>query len=276
MPGKARRWRAPAAIKASAVVHVAAVGAAVGSPAHWPFALGAIALNHGLLAAAGFVPRSGLLGPNITRLPARAAAAGAIALTFDDGPDPEITPRVLDLLEAAGARASFFCVGERVARHPGIASRIVAGGHSVENHSHRHATGFAWMPPRRLRRELRAAQHAIADATGRAPGYFRAPFGIRNPWLDPVLAMEGLHYVSWSTRAFDTVRNDARRVARAIGNGVRAGAVLLLHDGRATGLRHAQPSVLDALPEVLARIREHELETVTLPEAFAPAGGRDG
>jgi len=93
------RWAAPPFIKASAALHVAGAAALVASPATWPWVLGAVVANHAGITAAGLWPRSTLLGPNITRLPATAAARNEVALTFDDGPDPDVTPRVLDFLD---------------------------------------------------------------------------------------------------------------------------------------------------------------------------------
>lgn len=107
-------WPWPPAIRASAAWHAAAVGAGVLVPGAWPWALGAIVLNHALITAAGLTPRSRLLGPNVTRLPAAAIARREVAITIDDGPEPAVTPRVLDLLDAHGQRATFFCIAERV------------------------------------------------------------------------------------------------------------------------------------------------------------------
>ena len=124
-------------------------------------------------------------GPNWTRLPDGAAASGAVAITIDDGPDPDITPRVLALLDEHGAKATFFCVGEKVRRYPDLAREIVRRGHSVENHSQRHAHHFSLLGPRGLTNEIGQAQESIAASrrcdTAR---FFRAPAGLRNPcWI---------------------------------------------------------------------------------------------
>jgi peptidoglycan/xylan/chitin deacetylase (PgdA/CDA1 family) len=263
------RWRPPAALRASAWLHAGAAAGALASPEHWPWAAAAVAANHAAIAAAGFAPRSALIGDNLSRLPPRAALAGQLALTFDDGPDPEMTPRVLDALAAARCPATFFCVGERASRHPALLRRMVAEGHAVENHSHRHASAFAWGGPRRLGDEIDAAQQAILQAAGVAPRFFRAPFGIRTALLDPVLARRGLRYASWSVRGYDTVAHDAARVLRRLRPGVVAGAVVLLHDGRATGGRPGRAaSVAPALlPQLLALLAARGLVPVTLRAA---------
>ena len=108
-------WKPAPAIKWSAALHAAAAAGVVLAPGTWPWALGAVAADHLLLTAAGLWPRTTVLGPNLVRLPEAAAARREIALTIDDGPDPDVTPAVLDMLDAAGAKASFFCIGARAA-----------------------------------------------------------------------------------------------------------------------------------------------------------------
>ncbi|MFN5745866.1 MAG: polysaccharide deacetylase family protein [Methylococcaceae bacterium] len=213
----------------------------------------ALLLNHGVIAAAGLWPQSPWLGPNQDRLPAERAACGEIALTFDDGPDPEVTPKVLDLLDAHGATASFFCIAERARRHPELLRAICARGHLVENHSLSHRWHFAFQGIGRLRGELRQAQAEIADITGRAPVFFRAPFGFRNPWMGAVVSELDLQLVSWTRRGYDAVIGHPGQVARRLTRRLTAGDIILLHDG--SSARHGdRPVVLDVLPTVLAAI----------------------
>jgi len=269
----ARPWRPAAALKASALVHAGAVAALAAAPEAWGAVLAAVAANHAVLFGASLAPRSRLLGPNLARLPAAAARRAEIALTFDDGPDPEVTPRVLDLLERAGARATFFCVGARAQAHPGLVREIARRGHAVENHSQNHSTAFGWYGPGRLCGEIAAAQEALAALAGRAPAFFRAPFGVRNPFVDPVLARLGLTYVSWTRRGYDTVDRDASRVARRLAGRLEAGDVLVLHDGVATGARRAAPAVLEVLPRLLAAAAGRGLAAVTLGAACGERTG---
>ena len=267
-----RRWRPAPAVQASALVHVAGAVALVVSPSSWPWVAGGIVANHAALAAAGFLPRSRLLGPNLARLPESAAQRAQVALTFDDGPDPEVTPRVLDQLDAAAVKATFFLIGERVTRHPALAREIVRRGHAVENHSHRHSTAFGWYGPERARRDIEAAQGAIADATGVAPAFFRAPFGIRNPFLDPALARCGLRYVSWTRRGFDTVARDPQRVLDRLTRDLAAGDILLLHDGIAVRSRDGGAQALAVLPALAAQLAALGLRSVTLRDGCRDAG----
>jgi peptidoglycan/xylan/chitin deacetylase (PgdA/CDA1 family) len=252
-------------------VHAAGAAALVAAPASWPWVAAGLVANHAALALAGFLPRSRLLGPNLVRLPATAAPRPEVALTFDDGPDPEVTPRVLDALDAAGLKATFFLIGERAARHPALAREIVERGHAAENHSHRHSTAFGWYGFGRARREIEAAQGAIADATGVAPVFFRAPFGIRNPLLDPALARCGLRYVSWTRRGFDTVARDPQRVHDRLTRGLAAGDILLLHDGITVRSRDGGALALAVLPALAARLGALGLRSVTLRDGCRDA-----
>lgn len=232
-------------------------------PERWPWILGALAANHLVIGGSGLIPQSRLLGPNLTRLPP--GSPPAVALTFDDGPDPEVTPRVLDLLDERGARASFFLIGRRANAHPDLAAEIVRRGHTAENHTYRHRHDFSLRGPRVLDREVTAAQEAIAAATGRYPAWFRAPAGLRGVFLEPVLARHGLSLAAWTRRAFDTVVRDPARIADRLARGLSAGDVLLLHDGSAARTAAGRPALLDALPRLLDRIAERGLVALPLP-----------
>jgi len=263
-------WPTPA-LGATALLHALGAAAVSYEPLAWPWIGGGLLANHALLTAAGFAPRSALLGSNLARLPRTAADRGEVALTFDDEPDPELTPRVLDLLDATGMKASFFLVGERAARHPALAREIVLRGHSVENHSYHHSPWFAFCGVGRARREIERAQGAIVETTGSVPLYFRAPFGIRSPLLEPALAACGLQYVSWTRRGLDTLDRDAAKVFDRLTHGLAAGDVLLLHDGAVGRARADFMAVLAALRALLERLAVRGLKSVTLRAACADA-----
>lgn len=260
-------WRPSLVVRLSMLLHAATAAAVLAQPALWPWALGAVAGNHLLLTAAVFWPRSRVLGTNLVRLPARAAARREVSLTFDDGPDPEVTPRVLDLLDRYQAKASFFCVGEKAAAYPDIVREIVRRGHSIENHSHRHSGAFAFYGLYRLKREVESAQAVVSGITGRAPRFFRAPMGLRSPLLDPVLARCGLSYVSWTRRGLDSVQGDPAKVLKRLTAGLAAGDILLLHDDGCSRTGDGSPVVLAVLPGLLDRIQAIGLRSVTLAAA---------
>jgi peptidoglycan/xylan/chitin deacetylase (PgdA/CDA1 family) len=232
-----------------------------------------VVADHLLLTAAGLWPRSKLLGPNWTRLPA-AGGAAAIAITVDDGPDPEITPRVLALLDEHRVRATFFCVGERVSRHAALARAIVQRGHAIENHSQRHLHRFSLLGPRALAEEIARAQQAILAATGEVAQFFRAPAGLRNPFLEPVLARANLRLVSWTRRGFDTVSGSAQGVLGRLTRRLEAGDILLLHDGHAARTARGSAVILEVLPPLLAAIDAAGLTPVTLRAAADRAARR--
>ncbi|HKP65613.1 MAG TPA: polysaccharide deacetylase family protein [Casimicrobiaceae bacterium] len=251
-------------------LHVTALAGLVVAPESWPWALAAIAANHLMLTIAGLIPRSTVLGPNLTRLPDAAAARREVALTFDDGPDPDVTPRVLAMLDARGVSATFFCIANAAARHPELCREIARRGHAVENHSRRHRPTFPMLGMRRIRSELAFAQRILGELTGRTPRFFRPPAGLRNPLLDPVLHAMGLRLVSWTRRGFDTRTSDADKVSAALLRGLAAGDILLLHDGHASRTVSGTPVVLDVLPRVLDRIQSLGFRPVTLHQAFEP------
>lgn len=264
-----RPWTIPPAIKASALLHAGAALGTVAVPAAWPWALGAVALNHAVITVAGLLPRSSLLGPNLTRLPAAALARRELALTIDDGPDPEVTPRVLDLLDAAGARASFFCIGWRARANPALCREIVARGHRVENHGDSHSNAFSLFGPRRMRADVAAAQASLSDITGQAPLFFRPTAGLRNPFLEPVLAGLDLQLAAWTRRPYDTRDGRPQQVLQRLTRGLGPGDILLMHDGHAALTLEGQPVILATLPLLLDRLKAESLRAVTLQQALA-------
>lgn len=262
-------WRPNWFIRASVGLHALALLAVLLDAALWPWALGAVVANHLLIAAVGLWPRSRWLGPNWTRLPAASAARNEIALTIDDGPDPQVTPQVLDLLDRHRVKATFFCIGELAAKHPALCREIVQRGHAVENHSQRHRHNFSLLGMSGFTREIQAAQDTLTGIAGQAPMFFRAPAGLRNPFLDPVLARLGLRLVSWTVRGFDTRTGDAAKVAGRLLAVLRPGAILLLHDGHAARTETGRPVILDVLPRIFAAAADAGLHFVTLRDALA-------
>ncbi|HSG21607.1 MAG TPA: polysaccharide deacetylase family protein, partial [Azonexus sp.] len=209
-----------------------------------------------------------LLGPNLTRLPAAAIARREIALTIDDGPNPAVTPRVLDLLDASGAQASFFCIGRYARKHPALCREIVARGHRVENHGDSHSSLFATFGPRRMRADISAAQATLADITGQAPQFFRATAGLRNPLLEPVLASLDLKLAAWTRRPFDTREGNPQVVFDRLSRNLAAGDILLMHDGHAAKTPDDEPVILAVLPRLLQSFHKAALNPVTLSAAL--------
>lgn len=159
-------------------------------------------------------------------------STGGRVLTIDDGPHPEDTPRVLDILDQFGCKAVFFVVGERVRRYPELAREIVRRGHELGNHTMTHPQAWMWcLGPWRTRREIADCQRVIEEVTGQRPRWFRAPVGHRNAFTHPFAAAMGLKVVAWSRRGFDTVERDLGKMVKAFCDDPRGDDVLLLHEG---------------------------------------------
>lgn len=251
----------------------------LGLPLALPFAyhlslalgLGATALTfaiHAPLLYGTLGPNNRLFGPVVTGF--ELASPGEIWLTVDDGPDPHDTPRLLDLLDAADARATFFVRGDRARAHPELVREIVRRGHGVGNHTDTHPQAAFWcLGPRRMAREIGGCQETLRELTGTAPRLFRAPVGMVNPFVHPAAQAHGLTVVGWSARGFDGVAGaDPAEVVRLILADLRPGGIALLHEGRRKPKGDA-PNVR-TLGLLLAALREHGWRAVLPPEA---AGG---
>jgi len=183
-------------------------------------------------------------------------------LTIDDGPDPEDTPLILELLDRHQARATFFLIGERAARHPKLVAEIARRGHEIGHHTHTHPSGTFWCSsPEQIACELDAALPYLSPSETPRPRRFRAPVGIKNPFLAAALAQRNLRCIAWSVRSHDAfARNPARVIARVLRQ-ARPGAIILLHEG--PGL-HPRVRV-HALAGVLAGLTQRGLRCV-LPD----------
>jgi peptidoglycan/xylan/chitin deacetylase (PgdA/CDA1 family) len=263
-----RNWKPTLAIKFSLLVLASCLIITLLIPSLWVWTLAIVIINHSILTFAGLIPRSTLLGPNITRLPQAAALRGEVAITIDDGPDPEVTPQVLDILDRYQAKATFFCIGKLAAQHPELCREIVRRGHDIENHSLSHNWYFSLLDPWSMHREVRSAQQVLGEISGQAPRFFRATAGLRNPELEPVLAHCGLRLCSWSKRGFDTRVNNADAVFKSLVHNLRGGDILLLHDGSAARTTQGKAVILDVLPRLLDTLAQTHLHSVTLRHAI--------
>ena len=257
-------WRPKPLVTASIVLHATAAASLLIDPLNWPFAVGAFVVNHLVLGVVGIMPRNALLGPNWSRLPASSAARGEVAVTIDDGPDPLVTPQVLDILDRHGAKATFFCIGKEALRYPELCREIVRRGHAVENHGHSHSSLFAVFGPRRTASDVDLGQQNLRAITGEAPRFFRPTAGVRSVFLDPVLVQRNLHLASWTRRGFDTNERRAEVVFRRLSKNLEGGSILMLHDGNAALTMQGVPVILEVLPRLLDAIKQAGLSAVTL------------
>lgn len=262
------RWRPAPIIYISLFIHLTVIVSLFTPLMTWPWAITIIVANHLILCFAVLFPKSKLLGPNDTSLPNHAKQRNEIAITFDDGPDPEITPQVLDILDRYNAKASFFCIGKKVAEFPELAKEIIKRGHSIENHSYHHPLAFSFYGMSKLHEEVQAAQQEITRVTGYTPQYFRAPAGFRSPMLDPVMAKNQLRYVSWTRRALDGVKANIEAARTRLLRDFSAGDILLLHDGTKARTQDGKSVVLTVLPTILEAAAAKNLKVVSLTKAF--------
>ncbi|MEA2332173.1 MAG: peptidoglycan-N-acetylglucosamine deacetylase [Thermoleophilaceae bacterium] len=188
----------------------------------------------------------------------------SFALTFDDGPDPDATPAVLDALEAAGARATFFMVGEQVAEHPALAREVAARGHAVGLHGHRHVEHDALADPRG---DLDSVAALVAREAGVEASLYRPPYGRFSNASYGHCLKAALTPVYWSGWGCDWEPIPAARIADLAIRDLRPGAILLLHDSPRYAYRDSALPTAEALPAILAAARERGLEPVVLDQS---------
>ena len=172
-------------------------------------------------------PQWQMFGESICAVPTKRKI---IALTFDDGPDAENTPALLALLAGRNVRATFFCIGKRVARQTELVKRMVAEGHEIENHTFQHSPATNIFSARRLREELMQAQAEMQRVAGRAPEFFRSPVGLTNPRIFRVTGELGLKVVGYTARGLDRRTDTPEKIVGRLLRKLRPGAIFLLHD----------------------------------------------
>jgi peptidoglycan/xylan/chitin deacetylase (PgdA/CDA1 family) len=212
-----------------------------------------------------FHPRNQWLVNNRSRV----EGASCVALTFDDGPNPVDTPRLLDLLRDKNVKATFFVVGKRADQYPEIVRRAWAEGHLIANHTWSHHHLFCFLTPSRLRAEIERGAESVHRICGFRPRLFRSPVGMRHPLLRPYLQDAGLEYVSWTIRTRDTLTLNSSVLARRILNQAASGDIILLHDHLPRGAH----VMLEALPGVIDELRGRGFQFVLAgPREDAGAG----
>jgi peptidoglycan-N-acetylglucosamine deacetylase len=200
----------------------------------------------------------------LLRIPRRTGEAGAVAVTFDDGPHPAGTPAVLAALDTARASATFFLVGEQVERDPALAREIAAAGHSIAVHGYRHRSQLR-LTPREFANDLERAIDAIAAATGTESSLYRPPYGVFSPAGLWIVRRRGLRSLLWSHWGHDwRARANPATIAAEVTSGVEGGDVLLLHDADHYSDPDSWRATAASLPRVLATIEHRGLRTARL------------
>ena len=221
---------------------------------------GAVAVLGGL-AHGTWHRNSPLFGPVLSRLPGEGRC---VSLTFDDGPNPDATPRVLDALGEAGVKATFFLLGKHVDRWPTLAARVAAEGHQVGNHGWHHRKLHV-RPPAYVRDDLGRGLASIEAATGVRPAVFRAPHGFRNPWVSSIAHSMGERVVGWTLGVWDSARPGARVIAQRTLVHVRPGSIVLLHDGDGYDPAGDRTQTAEALPAIIGGLRDRGYRFDVLP-----------
>ncbi len=215
----------------------------------------AAVLGLGGLAALHTAPALTARGPLRRAAPRLAGVGrpGGVALTFDDGPDPYGTPAVLDVLAALGWTATFFVLGEQALRFPGVLQQVVAAGHEVGLHGHRHGNHLG-RSPAAVRRDLARGHAAVRDVTGAAPRWFRPPYGVLSGGTLAAARSLSLTPVLWTAWGRDWCASTPDRVARTVLADLRDGGTVLLHDSDATSTPGSWRATAGSLPLLAAAL----------------------
>lgn len=208
-------------------------------------------------------PGSSLFYPTVSHGP---RGDKRVALSFDDGPDPVVTPEVLDALREYGAKATFFVIGRTLDRYPELGRRMAAEGHAIGNHSWQHSRFQNFRPAAWHEAELARGEASITAVTGGGAVAYRPPVGLKSgelaqaAWRRRMPAM-----VAWSLHSRDTLFSDPERIARRVLTHVRGGDIILMHDGHDLPGR-TRPVCAPALRLILAGLSERGFRCVTVPE----------
>lgn len=228
----------------------------------------AVAAGAGLLLGAGlwgaYAPNSRLFGPVVGRGP----RGRVIYLTFDDGPNPPVTERILEILELEQVPATFFMVGRHVDRYPATALAAAQAGHEIGNHTYSHIklhrTG-----QRKTAEEIRRGHEVITAATGSAPRCFRAPHGYRSPLVTRVTAGYGYQTFGWTMGVWDSARPGAEAIRTRVRERLSPGSIVLLHDGDGYAPGGDRSQTADALRGILTDVRSAGYQLQSLSRLVA-------
>lgn len=224
-----------------------------------PAAIGLATL--GGAAHGAFHRNSRLFGSVLGHLPPDEAR---VALTFDDGPNPEATPAILDALAEHNVKATFFILGAHAERWPELVRRVVAEGHQAGNHGYFHRK-LHLKSPSYVKRDIALGKRAIERASGSTPRFFRAPHGFRSPWVTAIAHALGERTIGWSLGVWDSDRPGVQTIVDRTLEGTKSGSIILLHDGDGYNANGDRMQTARALPGIISGLRERGFEFATLP-----------
>ncbi|MEO8194150.1 MAG: polysaccharide deacetylase family protein [Gemmatimonadales bacterium] len=215
----------------------------------------------GGIAHGAFHRNSRVFGPVLGHLPTRRRE---VSLTFDDGPNPDATPRILDSLAECGVKATFFILGAHAERWPDLVHRVVSEGHQIGNHGYFHRK-LHLKSPFYVKRDIALGKRAIERAGGDTPRFFRAPHGFRSPWVSAIARSLGERTIGWSFGVWDSDRPGVKTIVDRTLAAAKPGSIILLHDGDGYNANGDRMQTAAAVPRIIARLGENGFAFVTLP-----------
>ena len=153
-----------------------------------------------------------------------------VLLSFDDGPHPQFTLPILNLLDRYEAKAIFFIIGEQAEKYPDLVKEICRRGHIIGNHSYTHSFGFDFFPIERMEDEVLKTNEILEKLSGEQPVYFRPPYGVTNPRIHRLVVNSGMVSIGWSFRSYDTTKRSNKHIISRIKKNIKGGEILLFHD----------------------------------------------
>ncbi|TET35840.1 MAG: polysaccharide deacetylase family protein [Planctomycetota bacterium] len=187
-----------------------------------------------------------------------------VALTYDDGPDPENTPRLLDELSKLQVKASFFCIGENVEKHAGLITQMADEGHLVCNHTYRHGRWTNFLTPGKLAAEISRTAESIEKITGERPAFYRPPMGLTNPRTAKAAKTTGSAVVGWDVRGLDRKATSPGKTIKRITGKARNGSIIALHDSGVDG-----KVMIAVLREIVDNLRKRGFTFVRIDELYS-------
>lgn len=184
-----------------------------------------------------------------------------VAITFDDGPNPEFTSKVLSLLKKYQVKATFFCIGKNIKAHPELFQRIVSEGHAVGNHTYSHSNFFGFFSVKKVVSELRQTNQVVKEISGLEMKLYRPAFGITNPHIKKALQITGLHSIGWSKRSLDTTNLSEKTILNRVTQNLEKGDIILLHD--------SSLKTLNVLEQLLLFLQANQMQSVTVDQLLS-------
>lgn len=183
-----------------------------------------------------------------------------LALTFDDGPHPIITPQILDVLKKAEVKATFFCIGKNVEENEEIVKRIINEGHDIGNHSFSHSFWIDFFPYKQIKKELQKTSSIIYKYTDKQTRFFRPPFGVTTPSISRAVKQLQYQVIGWNVRSYDTFYKTEERIMKQIQKQIKEQSIVLLHD--------THEAVIPTVQRLLTYAKQNQIEILPLEQAI--------